>query len=144
MSENVKTEHVSMEWLDCLRDQIIDAGSLNASLTTSVSWLREWIDREVAADGGSMTDSGDYQEFCTSMAEEMEAWRGEDEELWTWVWGMAAEMFSLYEESGRWTEQQLVEKVTSEIDDFEDGEMEPYARHLFMSAVAFIHGWAHR
>lgn len=144
MSENMKTERVSMEVLDCLRDQIVDAGSLNASLTTSVSWLREWIDREVAAKDVSMTNSGDYRDFCTSMAEEMEAWRGEDEELWTWVWGMAAEMFSLYEESGRWTELQLVEKVTSEIDDVEDGEMEPYARHLFMSAVAFIHGWAHR
>jgi hypothetical protein len=77
------------------------------------------------------------------MAEEMEAWRGEDEELWAWAWGMAAEMFDLYEESGQWSEQQLVDEVCEEIDDVEAGEREPYARHLFMSAVAFIHGWAH-
>ena len=76
------------------------------------------------------------------MAEEMEAWRGEDEELWAWAWGMAAEMFDLYEGSGQWTERQLVEEVCEEIDDVEAGEREPYARHLFMSAVAFIHGWS--
>jgi hypothetical protein len=131
-----------MDWLDCLRDQIIDSESLKACLSTGVSWLGEWIDREVATQGVLMTDLGDYRDFCTSMAEEMEAWKGEDEELWTWAWGMAAEMFDLYELSSQWTEKELIEKVTSEIDDVEAGEREPYARHLFMSAVAFIHGWA--
>jgi hypothetical protein len=144
MSENVKTECASMEFLDCLREQIIDAESLKACLTTGVSWRCEGIDREVAADGDLMTGCGDYRDFCTSMAEEMEAWRGEDEELWAWAWGMAAEMFDLYDESGEWTERQLVEEVCKEIDDVEAGEREPYARHLFMSAVAFIHGWSHR
>lgn len=131
-----------MEWLDCLRAQIIDAESLKSCLTTGVSWLCEWIDREVAADGASLTDLVDYRDFCNSMAEEMEAWKGEDEELWTWAWGMAAEMFDLYEESGQWPDRQLVEKVCAEIDDVPACEGEPYARHLFMSAVAFIHGWA--
>jgi hypothetical protein len=140
----VKAEFASMEWLDCLRDQIIDAESLKSCLTTGVSWLCEWIDREVAADGVSMTGCGDYREFCISMADEMEAWRGEDEELWTWAWGMAAEMLDLYEESGQWTDNQLIEQVCEEIDDVETGEKEPYARHLFMSALSFIHGWSHR
>lgn len=132
-----------MEWLDCLRDQMIEAVCLKACLTTGVTWLCEWIDLEVAADGVSMTNLGDYRDFCISKAEEMEAWRGEDEELWAWAWGMAAEMFDLYEESGQWSERQLVEKVCAEIDDVPACESEPYARHLFMSAVAFIHGWAH-
>ena len=138
----MKTECASVEFLDCLRDQIIDAESLKSSLTTGVSWLCEWIDREVAAEGVWIADFADYRDFCISMAEEMEAWRGEDEELWAWAWGMAAEMFDLYDESGQWTEVELIEEVTSEIDDVEAGEREPYARHLFMSAVAFIHGWA--
>ena len=140
----MKTECASVEFLDCLRDQIIDAESLKSSLTTGVSWLCEWIDREMAAEGVWIADFADYRDFCISMAEEMEAWRGEDEELWAWAWGMAAEMFDLYEESGQWTERQLVEEVCEEIDDVEAGEREPYARHLFMSAVAFIHGWSHR
>ena len=131
-----------MESLDCLRDQIIDAESLKACLATGVSWLGEWIDREVAAEGVWIADFADYRDFCISMAEEMEAWRGEDEELWAWAWGMAAEMFDLYDESGQWSERQLVEEVCEEIDDVEAGEREPYARHLFMSAVAFIHGWS--
>ena len=140
----MKTEPESMEWLDCLRDQIIDAESLKACLTTGVSWLCEWIDREVAADGVLMTSLGDYRDFCASMAEEMEGWRGEDEELWAWAWGMAAVMFDLYEESGQWSERQLVEEVCEEIDDVPACEREPYARHLFMSSLAFIYGWAHR
>jgi hypothetical protein len=141
---NVKADSESMERLDCLRDQMIDADSLKACLTTGVSWLCEWIDRVASAEGISMAGLGDYRDFCTSMAEEMEAWRGEDEELWAWAWGMAAEMFDLYEESGQWTEEELVEEVCEEIDDVEAGERESYARHLFMSAVAFIHGWSHR
>jgi hypothetical protein len=139
----VKAKFESTEWLDCLRGQIIDADSLKSSLTTGVSWLCEWIDRELADEGVSIGNVGDYRDFCTSMAEEMEAWRGEDEELWAWAWGMAAEMFDLYEESGQWTEEELVEEVCEEIDDVEAGEREPYARHLFMSALSFIHGWTH-
>ncbi len=138
----MKTESESMERLDCLRDQMIDAESLRSSLTTGVSWLCEWIDREVAAEGVAVANFGGYRVFCTSMAEEAEAWKSEDEELWAWAWGMAAEMFDLYEQSGQWSERQLIEEVCKEIDDVEAGEREPYARHLFMSAVAFIHGWA--
>jgi len=136
------TQSASMEWLDGLRDQMIHADSLRGCLTTGVSWLCEWIDREAVTEGIVIAGFGDYRDFCASMAEEMEPWQGEDEELWAWCWGMAAEMLDLYERSGRWTEGELVEKVTHEIDDVEVGEREPYARHLFLSALSFIHGWA--
>jgi hypothetical protein len=138
----MKAESASMEWLDGLRDQMIHAESLRSCLTIGVSWLCEWIDREATAEGISMAGVGDYRDFCASMAEEMESWQGEDEELWAWSWGMGAEMLDLYQESGQWTEQELIKKVISEIDDVDAGEREPYSRHLFMSALAFIHGWA--
>ncbi len=144
MGENVKTECASMEWLDSLKDGMFQAPNLGSCITLGATWLCEWIDQEMAAEGEVATSLSDYRDFCTLMAEEMESWQGEDEELWAWCWGMAAEMLDLYEQSGQWSERQLVEEVCEEIDDVKAGEREPYARHLFMSAVSFIHGWAHR
>ena len=139
----MKTECASVEFLDCLRDQIIDAESLKSSLTTGVSWLCQWIDREVAADGGLMTGCGDYRDFCTSMAEEMEAWRGEDEELWAWAWGAAGEMFRLYEAHGEMSNDELATLVCLQMDETDVGDKHGYARHLCLCAVSYVHGWAH-
>ena len=142
MGEDVKTGCASMEWLDGLKDGMFQAPNLGSCITLGATWLCEWIDQEMAAEGAVATTLSDYCDFCTSMAEEMESWRGEDEELWAWSWGMAAEMLDLYERSGQLTEQQLIKKVTDEIDEVDIGEREPYARHLFMSALSVIHGWA--
>jgi hypothetical protein len=51
-------------------------------------------------------------------------------------------MFDLYEKSGGWTEEELLEYFRFEITDVELKDRERYARHLFVSAITFIHGWA--
>lgn len=126
-----------LEWLDSLRDQMLGAKNLRVCVTTGASWLCEWIDRT----GLRSAETG-YREFCCLMAEEMEAWRGEDEELWAWSWETAGEMFRFYEDLAQSTDQEFAARVCEDNDDPVVENVEDYAKHLFLCAVSFIHGWA--
>jgi len=128
------------DWLDHFRDSMLEADSFRACLTLGASWLCEWIDKQLFSEGGRATDVTDYVEFCRSRAEEMEAWQGEDEELWVWAWSSAAELLEFYEQSARFSDAELAERFCSGCDDPEISGKECYARHLIVSALAFIHG----
>ena len=132
----------SLEWIDEFSFQMFHADSLKACLHTGVSWLSDWIDPQFPTRSHWITGASDYQSFCRSMASEVGVCEGEEEELRVWSWGMAAEMFDIYEKSGGWTEEELREHFRVEITDVELKERERYARHLFVSAMSFIHGWA--
>jgi hypothetical protein len=132
----------SIEWIDEFRFQMFHADSLKACLNTGVSWLSDWIDLQCSTRSHWVAGASDYQSFCRSLALEVESCEGEEDELWVWSWGMAAEMFDVYEKSGGWTEEELLEYFRVEITDVDFMERERYARHLFVSAIAFIHGWA--
>ena len=116
--------------------------SLKNCLSASVSWLSSWIDLEFRS-GPAMPDVVlDYSGFCREMAGEIETCQSKDDELWIWSWGMSSEMFDLYYNSGLWTEQEMAEYLCNKINNVELSHRPNYARHLFISAVAFIHGWA--
>lgn len=130
------------DWLDHFRDSMLQAESFRACLTLGASWLCEWIDKELALQGIDTLDVGGHREFCLAQADEMEAWQGEDEELWVWAWSAAAELLEFYEMGAHWPDSELVETLCSDCDDPEINDKEGYARHLIVSALAFIHGWA--
>jgi hypothetical protein len=130
------------DWLDRFRDSMLQAESFRACLTLGASWLCEWIDKELALEGMDALDAGGHRQFCLAQAEEMEAWQGEDEELWVWAWNSAAELLELYELAGRWTDSKLLECFCKDFEDPEISDKEAYTRHLLLSALAFIHGWA--
>jgi hypothetical protein len=132
------------EWLGRFCDSMLEAESFQACLTLGASWLCEWIDKELVAEGLDARDAGGYRQFCLTQAEEMEAWQGEDEELWVWAWSAAAELLEFYELGAQWTDSELVETLCSDCDDPEIADKQGYARHLIVSALAFIHGWASR
>ena len=130
------------DWLDRFRDSMLEAEGFKACLTLGASWLCEWIDKELALEGMDALDAGGYRQFCSAQAEEMEAWQGEDEELWVWAWSAAAELLEFYELGAHWSDSELAERFCSDCDDPEISDKESYARHLLMSALAFVHGWA--
>jgi hypothetical protein len=121
---------------------MLEAGSFRACLKLGASWLCEWIDKELALEGMNPLDVGGYRQFCLTQAEEMEAWQGEDEELWVWAWSSAAELLEFYELNAHWSDGELAEKFCRDCDDPEINDKEGYARHLIVSALAFIHGWS--
>jgi hypothetical protein len=131
----------SLEWIDEFSFQMFHADTLKACLHAGVSWLSDWIDLQFSTQSDWVAGARDYQIFCRSMASEVDVCEGDEEELRIWSWGMAAEMFDLYEKSGGWTEEELLEYFRVEITDVELKDRERYARHLFVSAIAFIHGW---
>lgn len=137
----MNAESGSMEWLDCFRDRMLETKSLRSCLTMAACWLDEWIEQEMTAQDAEATSARD---FCISLAEDADAWRSEEQELEAWAWGAAAEILDLYEESARWSDQELSDRVCVEIDDPEIHDKEAYFRHLIISAVAFIHGWVYR
>lgn len=139
--ELVKLGTAETDWLDRFRDSMLQAESFRACLTLGASWLCEWIDKELAAEGLDPLVVGGYRQFCQAQAEEMEVWQGEDEELWVWAWSAAGELLEFYELGAHWTDDKLVETFCSDCDDPEITDKESYARHLIVSALAFIHGW---
>ena len=131
----------SLEWIEEFRLQMFHADSIKACLHTGVSWLSDWIDLQFSSRSHWISGAGNYQSFCRSMASEIESPKDEDDELWVWSWGMAAEMFDIYDWASEWTEEELLEYFRHEITDVELKDRDGYARHLFVSAIAFIHGW---
>jgi hypothetical protein len=87
-------------------------------------------------------DVGGYRQFCLIQADEVEAWQGDEEELWVWAWSSAAELLEFYELSAHFSDGELAERFCSDCDDPGINDKEGYARHLIVSALAFIHGWA--
>ena len=132
------------DWLDHFRDSMLQAESFRACLTLGASWLCEWIDKalRLQGQGTDALDVSGYRQFCLAQADEMEAWQGEDEELWVWAWSAAAELLEFYELGAHWSDSELAERFCSDCDDPEISDKESYARHLLMSALAFVHGWA--
>jgi len=138
----MKPEIAETDWLDHFRDSMLQAEGFRVCLTLGASWLCEWIDRGLNLVGIDAVDVGGYRQFCLIQAEEVEAWQGEDEELWVWAWSAAAELLEFYELGAHWTNSELVETLCSDCDDPEINDKEGYARHLIVSALAFIHGWS--
>ena len=134
----------SLEWIEELRFQMVNAGSIRACLHAGVGWLSDWIDLQFSNRSHWIAGASEYQSFCRAKASEVECPVDEDDELWVWSWGMAAEMFDIYEWAWEWTEEELLEYFRYEITDVELKERDGYARHLFISAMAVIHGWTAR
>jgi hypothetical protein len=111
---------------------------------TCASWLCCWIDWENGEEGITSRALPDHVGLCLALAEDAEAWRSEIDELSAWSWGMAAEILRLYSESANTSEAALVDFVVSEIDEPDVVDRQAYSRHLFFSALAFIHGWTHQ
>jgi hypothetical protein len=137
----MNTDIASLEWLDIFKFRLERTESLKTCLSASVSWLSSWIDLEFRSDSPLIDVVLDYSGYCKEMAAEIETCQSEDDEFWIWSWGMAAEMFDLCDKSGLWTEQEMIEYLRNEINDVELSHRPNYARHLFLAAVAFIHGW---
>jgi len=129
-------------WLDRFRSSMLEAESFRACLTLGVSWLCEWIDKGLTLVEAKAMDVGGYRQFCLIQAEEVEAWQGDEEELWVWAWSSAAELLEFYELGAHFSDGELAERFCSDCDDPGINDKEGYARHLIVSALAFIHGWA--
>lgn len=132
----------SLEWIDLFKFKLDRTASLKTCLCTCVSWLSEWISQVDRSNSSSVDQIFDCKSFCEAMAAEVEICEKDDDELWIWSWKMAAQMIDLYWESALWTEEEMINYLRDEIDDVPMILREDYARHLFASAIAFIHGWA--
>ncbi len=138
----MRQQETDTGWFDRVWEQLLGAKSLKSAHKMSVSWLCEWIDEALAAEGKRATRIEDYTAYCSSMTECAEPWRDEDDELLVWCWESAAELIELYDSGRQMSDAEFVEAFCEDIDD--DPEIKDkvaYAHHLIRSVMAYIYGW---
>lgn len=139
-----RIEPTTPKGLDQVCQHILKSENLRDCVVSAASWLCEWIDFEMRVSGELKPEGFNHAEYCAEMADSMEAWSSENEELAAWAWSTGAEIIALYERCTQLDDSALTHQVCSEIDEPGIEDKEAYARHLFASALAFLHGWTHQ